>query len=91
MEWFFYDLVILIKLYKIRYLTLDKALFFRETRLFVWKIESLTHNFRSKKHFSKNFLIIDIAKDSGFCSNKNAKFSVFQEEVEFFHPFLFHI
>ena len=28
MEWFFYDLVILIKLYKIRYLNLDKALWF---------------------------------------------------------------
>ena len=26
MEWFFYNLVVLIKLYKIRYLNLDKAL-----------------------------------------------------------------
>ena len=34
----FHNLVILIKLCKIRYLNLDKA--YRETRLFVWKIEN---------------------------------------------------
>ena len=36
----FYNLVILIKLYKIRYLNSDKAVLFRDTRLFVWKIEN---------------------------------------------------
>ena len=43
MEWFFYNLVMLIKLYKIWYLNLDNADHLdkypgRETRLFVWKI-----------------------------------------------------
>ena len=39
-EWFFYNLVILIKLCKIRYVNLTKLLYFRETRLVVWKIEN---------------------------------------------------
>ena len=37
MEWFFYNLLILIKVCKIRYLNVDK---FGETGLFVWKIEN---------------------------------------------------
>ena len=41
MKWFFYNLVMVIKLYKIRYLSLDKAYFFWETMLFVWKVEKL--------------------------------------------------
>ena len=39
-EWFFYNLVILIKLCKNQYLNLDRALLFQETKLFVWKIEN---------------------------------------------------
>ena len=40
MEWFFYNLVIRIKLYKIRYLNLDKTLLFpRNQTIFAWKIE----------------------------------------------------
>ena len=41
MEWFFYNLVILIKLYKIRYLNLDKALLFPRNQAIClknWKI-----------------------------------------------------
>ena len=34
-EWFFNNLVIIIKLYKIRYLSLNKALLFQSTRLLV--------------------------------------------------------
>ena len=39
MEQLFYNLVMLIKLYRIWYLNLDNALL-QETRLFVWKIEN---------------------------------------------------
>ena len=40
-EWSFYDLIILIKLYKIRYLNLDKALLFPRNQIFClknWKL-----------------------------------------------------
>ena len=36
-EWSFHNLVIVIKLCKIRYLNLDKVLLFRRNQLFVWK------------------------------------------------------
>ena len=38
MEWFFYNQVILIKLYKIRYLNLDKALSFPRNQFICLKI-----------------------------------------------------
>ena len=39
-KWLFCNLIILIMWCKTRYLNLGKTLFFRETRLFVWKIEN---------------------------------------------------
>ena len=42
MEWFFHNLVILIKLYKIRYLNLDKALLFPRKKAKCLNTESLT-------------------------------------------------
>ena len=55
--------------------------------------EKLPLNYYSQlqiqKRFSKNLLIIDIATDAGFRSDKNAKFSNFQKEVDFFYLLLF--
>ena len=40
MDWFYYDLIILIKLGETQYRNLGKALLFRESRSFVWKTEN---------------------------------------------------
>ena len=42
-----------------------------------------------QKRFFKIFLIIDIAKRSGFCSNKIQNFWLFKEEMFFFSSFSF--
>ena len=73
MEWFFYNLVIVIKLYKIRYLNLDKVLLFSRKQVIclknwkVWRAPTTTKFnifWRNFAHFS--YLTMSTKGCSGF-------------------------